>query len=153
MAATPPPRAARPQAGAAGSHDSGFPQRSDKIPTPSIQQATPMNFPPRIELIETTARLREFCAQLADAPWIAVDTEFLREKTYYPKFCLAQIATQSQVACIDPLAIDDLDPLADVLFHPGTIKIFHAARQDLEVFYHIWKKLPHRSSIPKSPPL
>ncbi|CAL1239160.1 ribonuclease D [Candidatus Methylocalor cossyra] len=101
-----------------------------------------MNFPPRIELIETTARLREFCAQLADAPWIAVDTEFLREKTYYPKFCLAQIATQSQVACIDPLAIDDLDPLADVLFHPGTIKIFHAARQDLEVFYHIWKKLP-----------
>ncbi len=67
--------------------------------------------------------------------WIALDTEFLREKTYYPKLCLIQIATPEVVACIDPLALDDLSPLLEVLFDPRVTKVMHAARQDMEIFY------------------
>ncbi|BBL73825.1 ribonuclease D [Methylomagnum ishizawai] len=101
-----------------------------------------MNAQPHTVFIDSTAHLREFCAALQDADWLAVDTEFLREKTYYPKFCLLQIACGPQVACIDPLAIDDLEPLAALLFDPAITKVFHAGRQDLEIFYQIWNKLP-----------
>ncbi len=71
-----------------------------------------------------------------------MDTEFLREKTYYPKFCLLQIATPDWVACIDPIALPDLNPLLDVLYLPTITKIFHSCRQDLEIFFQLRGSIP-----------
>lgn len=101
-----------------------------------------MNPPSHVDFIDSVPRLRQFCTALRGADWLAVDTEFLREKTYYPKFCLLQIACGPHVACIDPLALDTLDPLEDLLFDPAVTKVLHASRQDLEIFYHLWNRLP-----------
>jgi ribonuclease D len=90
-----------------------------------------------IQYIDSAAELTRCCNQLAGADWIALDTEFLREKTYYPKLCLLQIATPDCVACIDPLALDDLDPILDLIFDTGVTKVMHSARQDMEIFYHL----------------
>lgn len=95
-----------------------------------------------IDFIDSPSKLQDFCAGLRGAEWIAVDTEFLREKTYYPKFCLLQIATGSHAACIDPLALDSLDPLTEILFDPAVTKVLHSGRQDLEIFYQLWHRLP-----------
>jgi ribonuclease D len=93
-------------------------------------------------LIETAQSLNSFCAQCRDVAWLAVDTEFLRESTYYPKLCLLQIATPQLVACIDTLAINDIDPLLNLLYDSRITKVLHAARQDLEIFYHLRGTLP-----------
>jgi len=90
-----------------------------------------------IQYIDSTPELARFCTQLATVDWFALDTEFLREKTYYPKLCLLQVATPDCVACIDPLALDDLGPLLDLVFDAGITKVMHAARQDMEIFYHL----------------
>jgi len=92
--------------------------------------------------IDTADKLGALCESLAGAPWIALDTEFLREKTYFPKFCLLQIAAGEVVACVDPLAVEDLSPLLAILLDPGVIKVFHSGRQDMEIFYHLCGKLP-----------
>jgi ribonuclease D len=90
-----------------------------------------------IQYIDSAPELVRFCKQLASAGWLALDTEFLREKTYYPKLCLLQIATPDCVACIDPLALDNLDPVVDLIFDAGITKVMHSARQDMEIFYHL----------------
>lgn len=72
---------------------------------------------------------------MADAPWLALDTEFMRERTYYPRLCLIQLATDQLSAVIDPLALPDLAPLAEFLARSGPVKIIHAARQDLEALH------------------
>lgn len=95
-----------------------------------------------IQYITTNEQLANLCDQINKEPWIALDTEFLREKTYYPKFCLLQIATPDWVACIDPLALPDLSSLFKVLYDPKIIKVFHSCRQDLEIFYQLTGKLP-----------
>jgi len=92
--------------------------------------------------IDTLSSLTELCEQLQGVPWLAMDTEFLREKTYFPKLCLVQVATPTVSACIDPLAISDLEPLLALIYDPTIIKVMHAARQDLEIFYHLRGKLP-----------
>jgi ribonuclease D len=92
--------------------------------------------------VDTPEQLRELCHSLAGTAWIVMDTEFLREKTYFPKFCLLQIAAPGIVACVDPLALEALDPLFELIFDPRIIKIFHSGRQDLEIFYHLRGKLP-----------
>jgi ribonuclease D len=92
---------------------------------------------PELQYIDTADALQAFCNRIAAADWIALDTEFLREKTYYPKLCLLQIATPGVVACIDPLVLDELDPLLDLIFDPGITKVMHAARQDMEIFFHL----------------
>lgn len=92
--------------------------------------------------IDTDAALVAFCQSLAEADVLAVDTEFIREKTYYSKLCLIQIATDTQVACIDPLTIKDIDPLLDILYDPNKLKLMHAARQDMEIFYFMRHQLP-----------
>lgn len=92
--------------------------------------------------IDTDAALADFCQAIAGADTLAVDTEFIREKTYYSKLCLIQIATDTQIACIDPLAIKNIDPLLDILYDPNKIKLMHAARQDMEIFYFMRKQLP-----------
>jgi len=95
-----------------------------------------------IQYINTAGQLHELCEQIKKEPWLALDTEFLREKTYYPKFCLLQIATPEWVACIDPIALPKLDELFDAIYNPAIVKVFHSCRQDLEIFYQLTGKLP-----------
>ena len=86
--------------------------------------------------------LIEFCNGLQQAPWLALDTEFIREQTYYPQLCLIQIASADQIACIDPLALPSLEPLLEVLYRPTITKVLHAAYQDLEIFYYLRGAVP-----------
>ena len=92
--------------------------------------------------VDTPDQLQQLCNQLAGSEWLALDTEFLREKTYYPKFCLLQVTNGELAACVDPLQIEDLSPLRDLLDDQDITKIFHAGRQDLEIFYQLWGTLP-----------
>ena len=89
--------------------------------------------------ITTTAELAEFCKSLKGQPFIAVDTEFMRETTYWPLLCLIQVAAPNGAqACIDPMADGlDLKPLLDVLRDESVQKVFHAARQDVEIFNNL----------------
>jgi ribonuclease D len=89
--------------------------------------------------ISTTADLAEFCKSLKGQPFVAVDTEFMRETTYWPKLCLIQAAAPNGAeACIDPLAADiDLTPFLDVMRDESILKVFHAARQDVEIFNNL----------------
>jgi ribonuclease D len=88
--------------------------------------------------ITTTAALADFCKQLSGQPYVVVDTEFMRETTYWPKLCLIQVAAPNCEACIDPLAEDmDLTPLLDILRDESVQKVFHAARQDVEIFNNL----------------
>ncbi len=85
--------------------------------------------------ITTTEALRDFCAKLANQPFITVDTEFMRETTYWPKLCLIQAASPTDAANIDPLAEGlDLEPFLELLRDESILKVFHAARQDVEIF-------------------
>jgi ribonuclease D len=92
--------------------------------------------------IDSAAGLEMLCGKVSAAPWMTLDTEFLREKTYYPKLCLLQMAVPGVVACVDPLAIEDISPLLDVIYDPGITKVMHAARQDMEILYHLRGTLP-----------
>lgn len=86
-------------------------------------------------LIIDTDSLAKLCTELAAEPFITVDTEFLREKTYWPKLCLVQLAGIESAAAVDVLAEGlDLTPLLDLMRNPSVLKIFHSARQDLEIF-------------------
>jgi ribonuclease D len=88
--------------------------------------------------ITDNAALQAFCAKIDQDPFIAVDTEFMRETTYWPKLCLVQVASPTEAANIDPLAPGlDLKPLLDVLADPKVVKVFHAARQDVEIFNNL----------------
>ncbi|WP_420469999.1 ribonuclease D [Brevundimonas sp. FT23042] len=85
--------------------------------------------------ITTTEALQDFCARLAHEPFITVDTEFMRETTYWPKLCLIQAASPTDAAIIDPLAEGiDLEPFLALLRDESILKVFHAARQDVEIF-------------------
>jgi len=88
--------------------------------------------------ITTTAELVVFCDKLKGQPFVAVDTEFMRETTYWPKLCLIQAAAGSAEACIDPLAEGlDLEPFLEVMRDESILKVFHAARQDVEIFNNL----------------
>ncbi len=96
-----------------------------------------------MKLITTTDALAAFCKPLADAEFITVDTEFMRERTYWPKLCLAQVAGPDDAAAIDALAEGiDLSPLDELMANPRVLKVFHAARQDLEIFYLRMNRVP-----------
>ncbi len=84
-------------------------------------------------MIDSADALTAFAGRATNASSIALDTEFMREKTYRAELCLLQIALDAEAVCIDPLAIADLSPVAPLLSSPGVVKIMHAARQDLEV--------------------
>jgi len=88
-----------------------------------------------VEYIDTETALITFCQKIAASTWLTVDTEFLREKTYSPQLCLIQVANDDYIACIDPIAISDLTPILDLFYNPEITIVFHAARQDLELFY------------------
>jgi ribonuclease D len=85
------------------------------------------------EPITDSAALREALEDLAHSEFVAVDTEFMRERTYYPKLCLVQIATAKRCVLVDPLAVEDLTPLWTFLRDRSRVKALHAARQDIEV--------------------
>jgi len=95
-----------------------------------------------VRYVDTPAALQQFCDELGTPEWLALDTEFLREKTYYPKLCLLQLATPQLVACIDPIAISDLTPVLDIIFDERVTKVMHSGRQDLEILYHLGGKVP-----------
>jgi ribonuclease D len=95
-----------------------------------------------IQFVDTPETLDQLCQKIAQEPWVALDTEFLREKTYYPKFCLLQIATLEWVACIDPIALPSLEPLFDVLYRQDIVKVLHSCQQDIEIFYQLTGKIP-----------
>ncbi|WP_334175362.1 ribonuclease D [Pseudoxanthobacter sp.] len=96
-----------------------------------------------VSTITTTAALAEACQRLADHVFITVDTEFLRETTFWPKLCLVQVASPAEALLIDPLSPDlDLKPLFDLMADPGVVKVFHAARQDIEIFHHLSGSIP-----------
>ncbi|OAN74609.1 ribonuclease D [Sulfitobacter sp. EhC04] len=93
-----------------------------------------------MKTITTTAELAAFCSEAANHPYVTVDTEFLRERTYYSKLCLVQLAMpgtdDSKAVLVDPLADGiELDPLYDLFRDTSVVKVFHAARQDLEIFF------------------
>jgi ribonuclease D len=95
-------------------------------------------------LITDTESLERFCNAQRTADFIAVDTEFLRDQTYWPKLCLVQLAGPDEYAAIDPLAEGiDLAPLYTLMAEPGLLKVFHAGRQDLEIFFHATGQVPH----------
>ena len=87
-------------------------------------------------LIENDTQLSAFVERCSKSSYMAIDTEFLREKTYYAKLCLIQIAIESEIAIVDPFGIKDLGVLRSVLTDPSIIKIFHACSQDIEIIYH-----------------
>jgi len=88
--------------------------------------------------ISTTTELASFCDQLRGRPFVAVDTEFMRESTYWPKLCLIQAAVEGVEAVIDPLAPDlDLAPFLEIMRDETIEKVFHAARQDVEILFNL----------------
>ena len=93
--------------------------------------------------ITTTESLAALCDRFAKEPFIAVDTEFMRETTYWSKLCLIQIAGANEVALIDSLADDiDLTPFFELMANHNVIKVFHAARQDIEIIWHRARVMP-----------
>jgi ribonuclease D len=97
-----------------------------------------------MELITDTDALAAFCARQKGAQFVAVDTEFMRERTYWPILCVVQVAGPEEAVAIDALAEGiDLAPLLALMSDPVTLKVFHAARQDLEIFFHLSGDVPH----------
>lgn len=103
-----------------------------------------------VRIVENNEQLAAFLAELTDVPYVTLDTEFLRDQTYYPKLCLIQMAapargdTPGAEGIIDPLAPGlDLTPFYDFIKRPEIVKVLHAARQDIEIFYLQGGVLPH----------
>lgn len=96
-------------------------------------------------LITDSATLANLCARLAQAPFVTVDTEFMRESTYYPELCLIQIADTQEAAAIDPMAPGlDLTPLLNLLTdNDDVLKVVHAGGQDIEIIYNLTGRTPH----------
>ncbi len=98
---------------------------------------------PVMDLITSTAALTEACDRLAQQPFITVDTEFLRETTYYPKLCLIQMASRDEAFLVDPLAEGiSLQPFMALMANKGVVKVFHSARQDLEIVWNLGGIVP-----------
>ena len=88
-------------------------------------------------LVDTHMRLEECCESLAETEWITVDTEFMRERTYYPQLCLIQLGAPGQAWCVDALADFSLQPVLELVCLKQSARVLHAARQDLEIFYQL----------------
>jgi len=92
--------------------------------------------------VDTPEGLERLCAEIRSSPWLALDTEFVREKTYHPRFCLLQLSNGELAASVDPIALEDLSPLLEIIYDQAVVKVFHSAHQDLEIFHHLWDRLP-----------
>ena len=94
-------------------------------------------------LLTSTAEVEALCRELADEAYVTIDTEFMRDRTYWPKLCLIQIAGRERFAAIDPQAQGiSLEPLFELLANPAVVKVFHACRQDVEIFYNLTGRIP-----------
>lgn len=103
-----------------------------------------VRFAPAMDLITTTDDLAAVCSRMAEHPFVTVDTEFLRETTYYPLLCVAQMASPEEAVVIDALANGiDLAPFFALMANEGVVKVFHAARQDIEIVWNMAKTIPH----------
>ena len=97
-----------------------------------------------MRLITTTDELADLCTRLAQHDFVAVDTEFMREQTYWPRLCLIQLAGPQDEALVDPLAPKiSLEPFFALMADEGVVKVFHAARQDLEIVWNQARLIPH----------
>ena len=96
-----------------------------------------------MEIITTNEALRAACDRLSTAGFVTVDTEFMRDSTFWPVLCLIQLAGPEDEIIIDPLAPDiDLTPFYALMKNRKVVKVFHAARQDIEIFYHEGDAIP-----------
>jgi ribonuclease D len=96
-----------------------------------------------MELLTTTDQLAQACRAFAAEPFVTVDTEFLRETTYWPKLCLLQIAGAERTVLVDALSPGlDLQPAFELMANPAVLKVFHAARQDIEIMWHLASLVP-----------
>ncbi|MGA7389246.1 MAG: ribonuclease D [Pseudolabrys sp.] len=97
-----------------------------------------------MDLITTTDDLAAVCSRMAQHPFVTVDTEFLRETTYYPLLCVAQMASPEEAVVIDALATGiSLDPFFALMANESVVKVFHAARQDIEIVWNMAQTIPH----------
>jgi ribonuclease D len=97
-----------------------------------------------MDLITTTAALNAACERLSKHPFVTVDTEFLRETTFWPKLCVVQLASPDEAVVVDALADGlDLAPFFALMNNEKVVKVFHAARQDIEIVWHRAKIIPH----------
>ena len=97
-----------------------------------------------LQPIATTSELADVCRRMAKFPFVTVDTEFLRETTYYPLLCVAQIASPGEAVVVDSLAPGiDLKPFFELMANDKVMKVFHAARQDIEIVWHAAELIPH----------
>ena len=97
-----------------------------------------------MHLITKQSELEAVVAQLARSEFVTVDTEFIRETTFWPELCLIQMASPDTTALIDPLSPDiDLKPFFDLMANEAVLKVFHAARQDIEIIFHLGDLIPH----------
>jgi len=109
-----------------------------------MTQPDRVRFAATMDLITTTDELAAVCSRMATHPFVTVDTEFLRETTYYPLLCVAQMASPAEAVVIDALATDiDLAPFFALMANEKIIKVFHAARQDIEIVWNMAKTIPH----------
>jgi len=103
-----------------------------------------VSLPDTMDLITTTTELAEICTRMARHPFVTVDTEFLRETTYYPLLCVAQLASPDEAVVVDALAPGiDLAPFFALMTDEKVVKVFHAARQDIEIVWNMAKVIPH----------
>jgi ribonuclease D len=109
-----------------------------------MTQPDRLRFTATMDLIATTDELAAVCSRMAKHPFVTVDTEFLRETTYYPLLCVAQMASPDEAVVIDALATGiDLGPFFALMANENVIKVFHAARQDIEIVWNMAKTIPH----------
>ena len=95
------------------------------------------------KLVTDTATLKQALAAVSSSDFVAIDTEFMREATYYPQLCLIQVCANEVSFCIDPMSGDiDLTPFFELLSNRSVVKVFHAGRQDLEIFVHLTGNVP-----------
>ncbi|MBA5724584.1 ribonuclease D, partial [Candidatus Liberibacter sp.] len=95
------------------------------------------------KIITSTISLERACSDLAKSEFITVDTEFLRDNTFWPQLCLIQMASPSMEFLVDPLSTNiDLSPFFDLISNPSIIKVFHSARQDIEIIFHMCNRIP-----------
>ena len=109
-----------------------------------MTQPDRVRFAATMDLITTTDELAAVCSRMAGHPFVTVDTEFLRETTYYPLLCVAQMASPAEAVVIDALATGiDLAPFFALMANEKIVKVFHAARQDIEIVWNMAKTIPH----------
>ena len=96
----------------------------------------------KVNIIRDNSTLKKFCNKCIKEKVLPIDTEFIRENTYYPVLCLVQIASDSFSAVIDPLSEIEMEPVWEILSNERILKVFHAGRQDLEIFFNITGKIP-----------